>query len=63
MKVAVAPGAMLGLVQLTGGEVQVQPGADTAEMETKVVSMTGVADSVKVAVVAATEPTFVTTCV
>jgi len=51
----------LGFVQLTGGEVQLQPGAAAAEIDTKVV-WRGVA-SEKVAAVAAREPTFVTTCV
>ncbi len=58
-KVPVAPAATLESVQLTGGEVQLQPlGADT---ETKVV-LVGVA-SAKVAEVAAAVPVFVTTCV
>lgn len=61
--VPVAPAATLGLVQLTGGAVQVQPGAAAAETETKVTSATGEVDSVKVAAVAVREPTFVTTCV
>lgn len=51
-----APAATLVLVQLTGGDVQVQPvGADT---ETNVV-LAGVG-SVKVAAVAATDPVLVT---
>ena len=50
------PAATLGLVQLTGGEVQVQP--DAAEMDTKVV-LVGVA-SVNVAAVAAADPVLVT---
>jgi hypothetical protein len=49
------------LVQLTGGEVHVHPGAAAAEKDTKVVKA-GVA-SVKVAAVAARDPAFVTTCV
>jgi len=63
VNVPVAPGATLGLVQLTGGAVQVQPGAAAAETETNVTSATGEVDSVNVAAVAAREPTFVTTCV
>ena len=59
--VPVEPAAALGLVQLTGGDVQVHPGAAAAETDTKVV-WRGVA-SAKVAVVAAREPTFVITCV
>ena len=56
VNVPVAPAATLGLVQLTGGEVQVQP--DAAEMDTKVV-LVGVA-SVNVAAVAAANPVLVT---
>jgi hypothetical protein len=59
--VPLAPAATLGLVQLTGGEVHVQPGAAPAETDTNVV-LAGVA-SVKVAVVAAIDPAFVTTWV
>ena len=59
VNVPVAPAATLGLVQLTGGDVQVQP--EGAETETNVV-LAGVA-SEKVAAVAAADPTLLTTCV
>jgi hypothetical protein len=61
--VAVAPAATAGFVQLTGGPVQVQPGAAAAETETKVTSGAGVTVSVRLAVVAVSVPTFVTICV
>jgi hypothetical protein len=53
------PAATLGLVQLTGGEVQVQPVA--AKTDTNVV-FAGVA-SENVAEVAALDPVLLTTCV
>ena len=60
LKVPDEPAATLGFVQLTGGEVHVQP-AGVAVMDPKVV-FAGVA-SVKVAPVAAPVPVLVTTWV
>ncbi len=61
VSVAVEPAAILGLVQLTGGEIQVQPGAAVVVTDENVV-LAGVA-SVNVAAVAAAAPVLMTTCV
>jgi hypothetical protein len=61
VSVAVEPAAILGLVQLTGGEIQVQPGAAVVVTDENVV-LAGVA-SINVAAVAAAAPVLTTTCV
>ena len=62
VKVPDEPGATLEFVQLTGGEVHIQPEAGVTDA--KVTSAVGVGvDSEKVAALAAADPVLVTTCV